>query len=141
MTTATLRTRTTEMTVLGVLFGLLAISNLLKPVAQMMSPDGPEGLVFFGHRLHGLANAIMAPLFGALLAAYAYGIWTAKRWIVPIAVAYAIYVPLNLFLFTTLQATDAEKGKVVFNLVYFIVAVGASAGAAVYFTRNRERLS
>ena len=135
-----MRTRTTAMTVFAVLFGLLAVSNFMKPVAQMMAPDGPEGLVFFGHRLHGLPNTIMAPLFGALLAAYAYGIWTGKRWIVPLAVAYAIYVPLNLVLFTALQATDAEKGKVFFNFVYFIVAVGVSAGAAVYFSRNRERL-
>ena len=59
---------------------------------------------------------------------------------VPLAVAYAIYVPLNLVLFTALQATDAEKGKVLFNVVYFVVAVGVSAGAAVYFSRNRERL-
>jgi hypothetical protein len=141
MTTAALRTRSTEMTVFAVLFGLLAISNFLKPVAQMFSPDGPEGLVFFGHRLRGLSNTMMAPLFGALLATYAYGIWNAKRWIVPLSLAYAIYVPLNLILFTTLQATEAEKGKVVFNVVYLIVAVGVSSGAAWYFSRNRDRLS
>ena len=141
MTTAVLRTRPREMTVLAVLFGLLAFSNFLKPVWQVLTPEGPEGLVFFGRRLHGLPNAILAPLFGALLATYARGILNAKRWIVPIAIAYALYVPLNLFLFTTLQATDAEKGKVIFNLVYFIVAVGVSSGAALYFWRNRERLS
>ena len=106
-----MKTRTTAMTVLAVLFGLLAFSNFMKPVAQIVAPAGPEGLVFFGHRLHGVANTIMAPLFGALLATYAYGIWTSKRWIVPLAVAYACYVPLNLVLFTALQATASASSS------------------------------
>jgi hypothetical protein len=132
--------RNNVMRALAVLFGLLAVSNCMKPVAQAMAPGGPEGLVFFGHRLHGVANAILGPLFGLVLGAYAYGIWTAKRWIVPLATAYALYVPLNLVLFMALQASDAEKGRVVFNVVYTIVAIGVSAGAALYFRRNRHLL-
>jgi hypothetical protein len=132
--------RTTVMTVLAILFGLLAISNFMKPVAQHMSPEGPEGFMFFGHRLHGMANAIVGPLFGALLAAYSYGIWTAKRWIVPLGVVYAIYVVLNLILFAG-NATEAEKAKVLFNVVYTVVAIGVSSGAAWYFVRNREQLT
>jgi len=128
------------MTVLAALFGLLAISNFMKPIAQVMAPEGPDGLVFFGHRQHGAANAVLAPLFGLFLATYSYGIWTAKRWVVPLATAYALYVPLNLVLFSIFQASEAEKGKVVFNLVYTIVAIGVSAGAAVYFRRNRHLL-
>jgi hypothetical protein len=113
----------------------------MKPVSQMMAPESDAGFVFFGQRLHGTANAIVGPLFGVLLLAYAYGAWTSKRWVVGLAVAYAIYVVVNLILFTTMFATDAEKSKLVFNVVYLIVAVGVSGGAAIYLLRNRERLT
>jgi hypothetical protein len=83
------------MAVFAVLFGLLAISNFFKPVAQMFAPEGPEGLVFFGQRLRGLPNTIMAPLFGALLATYAYGIWNSKRWTVGVSSGAAWYLSRN----------------------------------------------
>ena len=130
----------TLLKVLAVLMGLLAISNFMKPISQSMAPESSAGFVFFGQRLHGTANAIVGPLFGVLLAAYAYGAWTAKRWVVGLAVAYAIYVIVNLILFTALGATEAEKSKVLFNLVYLVVAVGVSGGGALYLMRNRAHL-
>ena len=130
----------TLLKVLAVLMGLLAISNFMKPISQSMAPESSAGFVFFGHRLHGVANAIVGPLFGVLLAVYAYGAWTAKRWVVGLAVAYAIYVIVNLILFTALGATEAEKSKVLFNLVYLVVAVGVSGGGALYLMRNRDHL-
>jgi hypothetical protein len=131
----------TPLKVLAVLMGLLAISNFMKPISQMMAPESSAGFVFFGHRLHGTANAIMGPLFGVLLAAYAYGAWNAKRWVVGLAGAYAVYVIVNLVLFTTLEATEEEKAKVLFNLVYLVVAVGVSGGGALHLWRNRDRLA
>ncbi|MEO2137626.1 MAG: hypothetical protein ABGY28_09255, partial [bacterium] len=53
--------------VFALLFGLLAISNFLKPL--QLSPD--VGFVLFGTRLEGSANAIAGPAFGLYLAAYA----------------------------------------------------------------------
>src|SRR5262245_44211851 len=87
------------LTILAILMGMLALSNFAKPIAQATDPGGNAGFVFFGHRLHGMANEIIGPLFGLLLAAYAYGVWTMKRWVVPLAVAYAAYVVVNLALF------------------------------------------
>ena len=48
-----------------------------------MSPN--VGFVFFGMKLSGVPNAIVAPLFGILLAVLAYGIWTMRRFAMPIA--------------------------------------------------------
>ena len=44
------------------------------------------GLVMFGHKFHGAAhNLIVGPLFGAVLLAYAYGIWNLRAWVMPLA--------------------------------------------------------
>lgn len=126
------------LTTLAVLIGIMAISNLGKPLAQTMSPDSSAGFVFFGTRLHGVANAIIGPLFGCLLAAYAYGAWTMHRWVVPIALAYAAYVPVNLVLF----ALDPPPGSggAAFGAIYALVAIGVSGGGAWYLHTHRNQL-
>ncbi len=126
------------LTMLAVLMGIMAFSNLWKPIAQTMSPDSSAGFVFFGNRLHGVANTIIGPLFGCLLAAYAYGVWTLRRWVVPIALAYAAYVPVNLVLF----ALDPPPGSggAVFGAIYAIVAIGVSGGGAWYLYTHRDQL-
>jgi hypothetical protein len=136
----TTRTRDPLLTVLAVLMGLLAVSNFMKPLAQTMQPESDAGFVFLGHRLHGLANAVMGPLFGLLLATYAYGAWTRRRWVVPLSIGYAGYVVLNLVLFS-LAAPPAPAPSLGFMAGYIAVAVGVSAGGAVYLYRNRHRLA
>ncbi len=128
------------MTTLAVLFGLLALSNFSKPFTQAMDPGGNAGFVLFGQRLQGTANAIMGPVFGLVLAAYAYGIWTRKRWVVPLAAAYAVYVILNLLLFAA-DPPPGPQSPFAFLLAYALVAIGVSAGSALYLHRNRDRLS
>ena len=137
---ASTRSRDPWLTVLAVLMGLLAISNFAKPLGQAMQPEGDAGFVFLGHRLHGLANAIMGPLFGLLLATYAYGVSTRRRWVVPLAIAYAGYVVLNLVLFA-MTAPEAQATGLGFTVPYTAVAIGVSAGGALYLYRNRHRLS
>ncbi len=134
------RSRDPWLIVLAVLMGVLAISNFLKPLGQTMRPESDAGFVFLGHRLHGLANAIMGPLFGLLLATYAYGVWTRRRWVVPLSTAYAGYVVLNLVLFAT-TAPEAQVPGLAFMAGYTAVAIGVSAGGALYLYRNRHRLS
>ncbi|MGH7857387.1 MAG: hypothetical protein ACREQY_08655, partial [Candidatus Binatia bacterium] len=65
---------------LAVAMGLLAVSNFSKAIVQPFDPPGNVGFVFFGTRLQGTPNLIVAPIFGLLLAAYAYGAWTGRRW-------------------------------------------------------------
>ena len=59
----------------AIVFGLLSFSNFTKPFEMQEE----VGLVFFGERLSGLPNLLIAPLFGLFLAAYAYSLWTKSR--------------------------------------------------------------
>ncbi len=126
------------LTTLAICMGLLAISNLSKPVSQILAPESTAGFVLFGQRLGGIANVIVGPLFGLLLAAYAYGVWTLRAWVLPLAGAYALYVIVNLLLFALNLPPD--RGGGVFGLVYMGVAIGVSGGGALYLFLHRERL-
>ena len=61
--------RGTVLTIFAALFALLALSDISKPLS-----GGRAGLVFFGTKTTGLANAILAPAFGIFLLIYALGI-------------------------------------------------------------------
>jgi hypothetical protein len=128
------------LTTLAVLMGLLAVSNFMKPISQTLAPDSSAGFVFFGHRLHGLANAIIGPLFGVLLAGYAYGVWTMRSWVVPLAGAYALYVLANLVLFF-LNPPPGDDTPLAGLVLYALIAIGVSSGGAYHLYRNRGRLS
>ena len=129
------------LTVLAILMGLLALSNSTKPISQAFSPESSVGFVFFGHRLHGLANAVVGPLFGILLASYAYGVWTMQRWVVPLAFGYATYVLVNLVLFTLTDPSIGRDTTLAEFAGYAVVAIAVSGGGALYLHRNRDRLS
>ena len=130
--------RGTALTVFAVLFGLLAVSNMLKPLTI---GGAQTGFVFFGQRMSGLPNLILGPIFGIFLALYAYGIWNMKRFALPMGHAYATYVILNLILFSMRNPAPQSTGETVFGIVYFIVAVGVSLTAAVMLTRRKAELA
>src|SRR3954454_20407583 len=94
------KSRGPVLTTFAVLFAILALSNFLKPFHL----DRNAGFVFFGVKTHGVANTILAPVFGLVLTAYAIGIWRMRRWVLPIAYTYAAYVILNLLLYTIRNA-------------------------------------
>src|SRR5213594_194568 len=87
-------------TVLALLFGLLALSDLAKPLEASLGGGLRPGFVLFGHRLSGTMNAVVGPLFGLYLLVYAAGIWHMRRWALPMGAVYAAYVIANLLLFT-----------------------------------------
>ncbi|HYC01075.1 MAG TPA: hypothetical protein VEC57_18210 [Candidatus Limnocylindrales bacterium] len=120
----------------AVLFGLLAISNLTKPLE--MSQE--VGFVFFGQRLKGTPNLLIAPLFGLYMAAYAYGLWKKRRFALPMGLLYAGYVPLNLFLFRVRMPEEASANSL-FGIVYMIVAIGVSWSAALLLLRRAGELN
>jgi hypothetical protein len=134
----TKQSRGPVLTTLAVFMGLLAISNFSKPISQSLAPESTAGFVFFGQRLEGMANAVVGPLFGLLLAAYAYGVWTLKAWVWPLAGAYALYVIANLILFSL--SLPPDQGGGLFGLVYMVVAVAVSGGGALYLFLYRDRL-
>ena len=83
------------LTTFAVLFTVLALSNISKPLSA-----GRAGFVFFDTKTVGVANAILGPAFGIFLLIYAVGIWRQRHWALPMAWIYAAYVPINLTLFT-----------------------------------------
>ena len=126
------------LTTLAVLMGLMAVSNFWKPIAQQLRPESPAGFVLFGTRLHGAANMIVGPLFGAVLATYAYGVWTMRRWVIPIAGIYAAYVIANLVLFVMIEPATPSMA---FMLAYAVIAIGVSSGGAWLLLQRRDRLT
>ncbi len=125
------------LTIFAIALGLMAVSNFSKPL--QMSPN--VGFVFFGKKLTGMPNTIIAPLFGITLALLAYGIFTMKRFALPIAHFYATYVIINLLMFTIRVHGTAEMPPLGFWIIYIIVAVGVSSGAAVMLTLRKAELA
>ena len=124
------------LTVFAILFAILAVSNLLKPLQLNES----TGFVLFGSRLSGMPNTIAGILAGLYLLVYAYGIWHMKRFVVGMAHAYALYVILNLLLF--MYSDDVEAGELgLFYLLYSVVAVGVSLGSAIILTKRKTELA
>jgi hypothetical protein len=130
--------RSTVLTVLAVLFALAAIEDLLKPFRL----EGPTtGLVFFGTRLSGMANATLGPLLGIFLLTYAAGIWQMRRYALYLAYVYATYVAINLLLFTTTNPPPASRGEMIFGVGYSILALTLTWGAAISLTRSKAELT
>ncbi len=125
------------LTIFAFAFALMAISNLSKPLK--MSPN--VGFVFLGIKLSGVANLIVAPMFGILLAVYAYGIFAMKKFALPIAYFYAAYVIVNLAMFTI--RTYGTNGMPPLGpwMVYILIAVGVSSGAAILLNRRKAELA
>ena len=123
---------------LAVLMGILAFSNLMKPIGQALRPESSTGFVFFGTRLHGLANAVVGPLFGIFLAVYAWAAWNRRRIALPMGLVYAVYVPVNMILFA--RHPPPNSGGPLFAAVYALVAIGVSGGGALYLRAHRDTL-
>jgi len=121
--------------IFAVLFGLLAVSNFLKPL--QLGAD--VGFVLLGQRLSGTANLIAGPLFGAYLLTYAIAIWRQKRYALPMGRAYAAYVLANLILWNFRRPEGADS-SLAFALTYMAIALGVSWGAAFLLARNRAAL-
>jgi uncharacterized membrane protein (DUF2068 family) len=126
--------RGTALTIFAILFAILALSNISKPLS-----GGRAGFVFFGTKTAGVANAILGPAFGIFLLIYALGIWRQKQWAVVLAWIYAAYVPINLALFTI--KTRQRWQSSVFGLVYVAIALGVSWSSAILLSRRRRRLT
>jgi hypothetical protein len=116
-------------------FGLLAFSNFTKPFEM----QGEVGLVFFGERLHGAWNLLIAPLFGLYLAAYAYGFWTKQRFALPLGIVYALYVTLNLYLFRY-RSPELAAMNSLYGLTYIVIALAISWGAVLFLLRHPRDL-
>jgi len=85
-----------------VLIALRALTNLGKPFAP------GAGFVILGRLRHGAAATVVAPVFGVLMLLYAFGLWSARPWARPLAVAYAVWATANVVLFPLLEGVPAR---------------------------------
>jgi len=118
----------------AVLFALLAVSNLIKPLE--LQPE--HGFVLLGRRLRGTPDLLVAPMFGAYLGAYAWGLWKGRTWALPMGILYAGWVPLNLYLFTVRSPEELGKNSL-FGVSYMVIAVGISMGAVLAQLASNSR--
>jgi hypothetical protein len=125
------------LTILSLLFILVAIEDLLKPFHL----EGPTtGFVFFGTRTHGIGNAILGPLFGIFLLVYAIGILRMKKYSVALGFIYAIYVVLNIVLFS-IHPPAGDHDSAAFLIAFLILAIAIPWIAAIMLWRRRDELS
>jgi hypothetical protein len=134
------RPRGVFLTVMAALLAVLAISNLTKPLQHLRQP-GHLGLVVFGYRIESFAgNAIFGTIFGLILLAYVWGIWKMKRWVLPLAIVYAFYVPVNLVLFWFSHGAGPHP-PLDFILIYLAFALTGSVGTGLYLSYRQAELS
>ncbi len=134
------RERGPFLTAMMALFVLLAFSNFTKPLQHLRHPDH-LGIVIFGVRFESFfSNLLLGPMMGVVIAAYAYGLWKLKAWVVPLSIVYAFYVPTNLVLFWYLQISP-NIPPLRFMLVYLAFAFTGSIGTALYLAYHRDKLA
>jgi hypothetical protein len=134
------RRRGAFLTTIAILLAVLALSNATKALQYWQDPK-VLGIVIFGVRAESVAsNLILGPLMGAMIATYAYGLWHLKRWVIPLSIAYAFYVPVNLVLFWYFQ-TSPEVPALGFILQYLAVSLTGSIGTALYVAYHRDKLA
>jgi hypothetical protein len=127
------------LTLMTVLFIVLAISDFTKALQHARTPH--LGLVLLGHRLEApTANIVGGILFGIVLLIYAIGMFRMRAWVLPLAIVYAFWVPVNEVMFWSLHGTG-EHPTVGFIAFYLFVSLGGSIGTALYLTYHRARLT
>jgi hypothetical protein len=130
------KSRGAALTIFALLFGLLAISDFAKPFSH--SPG--VGFVFLGHRLAGTGNAVMGPLFGVLLVIFAYGIWTMRRYALPVAYIFTGWVIVNTVLFSRIYRS-APKPPLYFAIASTAIGVGVPLATAIILSRRSADLT
>jgi hypothetical protein len=126
------------LTVMAILVVVLAISDFTK-VLQHANDPAHLGLVILGHRFtRTFANLVLGPLLGLFLLTYAYGLWNMRRWVIPISVFYAFYVPVNMVLFWSLHKLDPPTVR--FIVFYLFVSLTGSIGTALYLAFHKDQL-
>jgi hypothetical protein len=120
--------RGVTLTILAMLLALMALSNFGKPFAH----NPGVGFVFFGTRLSGASNMIVASIFGMVLAVYVYGILAMRKFALPLGIFYAAYVIVNMPLFILRYHGTAvmQEHSWAYLVPYPFVAIGVSSGAA-----------
>ena len=125
---------------MAILFGLLALSNASTALQWLRNP-ALGGIVLLGRRIEGVVpNLLLGGLLAAFLAAYALALWRRSTGAIPLSIAYALWVPMNLALFWYFK-TGTEVPPVAVIAGYFAVAIGGSVGSALWVAYHREEFA
>src|SRR5260370_35529774 len=130
------KSRGAALTIFAILFGLLAISDFLKP----FSHDPGIGFVFMGVRLKGTGNAVMGPLFGLCLMIYAYGIWTMRRFALPVAYIFTAWVVVNTVLFSMNHRSEPHP-SLAFSIAPTAIGIAIPLATALLLPRRQNALT
>ncbi len=131
------KSRGAALTVFALLFVLLAISDFAKPLLQ--SPS--VGFVFMGVRQSGIGNKVMGPLFGLCLLIYAYGIWTMRRYALPVAYIYTAWVVVNTVLFSMKNSHVPQRPSLPVAVITTAIGIGVPLATAIILSRRQNDLS
>lgn len=131
------KSRDTALTIFALLFVLLAISDFAKPLSH--SPG--VGFVFMGVRQSGSANAILGPMFGIGLLIYAYGIWTLRRYALPVAYIFTAWVVINTVLFSMKNSHVPQRPSLPVAVVTTAIGIGVPLATALLLSRRQHDLS
>jgi hypothetical protein len=126
------KSRGVTLTIFALLLVFVAITDLLKPFHFFPN----DGFVFLGTKLTGTANAIMGPLFGMIILVCAYGIWTMRKFALPIAYVFVLSVIVNMLLYT--MKNHATRPLPIVNV---IVGIGIPLVLAIILNRRHADLS
>lgn len=130
------KSRGAALTIFSLLFVLLAISDFLKPVLERPG----VGFVFMGVRLSGTGNLILGPLFGFMLLIFAYGIWTMRRYALPVAYIFTAWVIVNTVLYSMKHRADPQPSIAV-AIFSTVVGVGIPLATAIVLSRRSAELT
>jgi hypothetical protein len=129
------KSRGAALTIFALLFVLLAISDFAKPFFH----DPGVGFVFLGHKLTGTGNAVMGPLFGVLLVIYAYGIWTMRRYALPVAYIFTGWVIVNGVLYSHIYR--GPQPPLYFTILANAIGIGVPLATAITLSRRSADLT
>ena len=116
------------------LIALRALTNLGKPLL----PD--QKFVFFGALLEGQVGMALAVAVGIFMLVYAWEAWNRRRRALPLAIAYAGFVTLNIVLFAVINHIPDEPRYWIGGLVFAVLGIGITAGTAYLLHLHREEL-
>ena len=80
-------------------------------------------------------------LVAAFLVALAVGIWRRRRYASLMANCYAVYVLLNIAIYTAIHPTPKTQADVVFAVAYETIAIAGASTLAILLRREREHLT
>lgn len=94
---------------MDVLRKVLAVSIVLRSLTNFAKPfrEGSR-FVVFGSLMGGAWANVVAPLFGLGMIVYAVGLWSARPWAMPVAVAYAVWATINVVLFPLIEGVPPQ---------------------------------